>query len=94
VADNDLQWVKFLLAVPDVTIKGVKIYYQVKTGSAGSTYISQVRLTRMTNPDQALVIHDDPNNLTSTSVTSYTSTTNKKVEGTIIRKLRERLRWH
>lgn len=88
VADNDLQWVEFLLAVPDVTIKGVKIYYQVKTGSAGSTYISQVRLTRMTNPDKALVIHDDGNNLTSTSVTSYTSPTNMKVEGTITLALR------
>jgi hypothetical protein len=61
---------------------------KVKTGSPGSTYISQVRLTRMTNPDKALVILDDGNNLTSTSVTSYTSTTNTKVEGTITLALR------
>ena len=88
VADNDLQWVEFLLAVPDATIKGVKIHYQVKTGSPGSTYISQVRLTRMTTPDKALVIHDDPTNLTSTTITSYTSAANSKVEGTITLELR------
>lgn len=88
VTDNDLQWVEIGLTVPAATIKGVKIYYQVKTSSPGSTYISQVRLTQMTNPDQALVIHDDPNDLTSTSPTSYTSITNRRVEGTISLALR------
>lgn len=83
VSENDFQWVLLGLAVPSVTVKGIKTCYQVQTSSPGSTYISQVRLTRMTTPDTALVIHDDPANLTATSPTCSTSPANVKVEGTI-----------
>jgi len=83
VSENDFQWVLLGLAVPSVTVKGIKTCYQVQTSSPGSTYISQVRLTRMTTPDTALVVHDDPANLTATSPTCSTSPANVKVEGTI-----------
>ncbi len=83
VKEDDFQWVLLGLTVPSETVKGVKICYKVETASPGSTYISQVRLTKMTTPDVALVVHDDPTNLTATSPTCYTSPTNVKVEGTI-----------
>jgi hypothetical protein len=83
VSENDFQWVLLGLAVPPVTVKGIKTCYQVQTSSPGSTYISQVRLTHMTTPDSALVIHDDPANLAATSPTCSTSPSNVKVEGTI-----------
>lgn len=56
---------------PATKVKGVVVCYQVV--GAGSTYISQVRLTEMTTPDVALVKHDDPTNLTSTLPVCYTS---------------------
>lgn len=83
VKEEDFQWVLVGLTVPSVSVKGVEICYKVETASPGSTYISQVRLTKMTTPDVALVIHDDPTNLTATSPTCYTSATNLKVDGTI-----------
>ena len=88
VNENDFQWVLLGLTVPSVTVKGIKVCYQVQTLSPGSTYISQVRLTRMTTPDTALVIHDDPANLAATSPTCSTSPTNVKVEGTMTLELK------
>lgn len=88
VREDDSQWVVIGLSVPNTNIKGVTIYYQAKTSSRGSTYISQVRLTQMTTPDKALVIHDDANNLASLLPTSYFSPLNIKVEGIISLSLR------
>ena len=61
--------------------EGVQVCYAIKTES--ETYISRVRLTQMTTPDSALVVHDDGTNLTSTSPTCYTSPAKVEVEGTI-----------
>lgn len=83
VTEGDFQWVKLGLAVPSVVITGVKICYQVESDSKSKTYISQVRLTEITTPNTASVVHDDPTNLTATSPTCYVSSTNVKVEGTI-----------
>jgi hypothetical protein len=81
VKEEDFQWVLLGLTVPSVVIKGVHVCYAIQTES--ETYISQVRLTQMTTPDKALVVHDDGTNLTSTSPTCYTSEAEVKVEGTI-----------
>ena len=85
--EHSPQWVNLgLTSQMNKVIKGVEIYYEVETATPGSTYISQVRLTQMTTPDEALVIHDDPTDLTSTDPTSYLSATGKpkaKVGGTI-----------
>ena len=87
VTEDSYQWVILgLTSQLNKVIKGVEIYYEVNTASEGSTYISQVRLTEMTTPDVALVIHDDETDLTSTDPTSYISLTDKpkpKVKGTI-----------
>ncbi len=88
VKEDDFQWVLVGLTVPTETVKGVKVCYKVETTSPGSTYISQVRLTKMTTPDVALVVHDDPTNLTATSPTCYTSPANVNVEGTITLELK------
>jgi len=86
VEENDFQWVLLGLTLPSGAsgkIKYVKICYQVETSSSG-TYISQVRLTKMTTPDVAIVIHDDPTDLTETVPTCYESSVKKKkVSGTI-----------
>jgi hypothetical protein len=83
VRESDFQWVILGLAVPAVTIVGVQLCYKVETASPGSTYVSQIRLSQMTTPDSALVVHDDGTNLTATSPTCYTSKANVKVAGTI-----------
>jgi hypothetical protein len=88
VNEDAFQWILLgLTTQANKAIKGVQVCYEVITGSPGSTstYISQVRLTTMTTPDQAHVIHDDPTNLTETGPTCYTSNTTKpkpKVGGT------------
>jgi hypothetical protein len=86
------QWVLLGLTTQlNKVIKGVEIYYEVDTARLGSTYISQVRLTQMTTPDYADVIHDDPTELTSKTPTSYISLTQNpkpKVKGTITLELR------
>jgi hypothetical protein len=81
VEENDFQWVLLGLTVPSVVISGVKVCYAIEAES--KTYISQVRLTQMTTPDSALVLHDDGTNLTSTSPTCYTSWTKVEFNGTI-----------
>jgi hypothetical protein len=70
-APGDLKWVSMdLKPPPDLQIEEVDICYQV---SNSRSFISQVRLTEMTTPNQARVIHDDPGHLTSTTPTTYTS---------------------
>jgi hypothetical protein len=87
VTDNDSQWVLIgLTAQENKAIKAVQVCYQVDTSSPGSTFISQVRLTKMTGPGEALVIHDDSTDLIATNATCYTSNTVKpkpKVSGAI-----------
>jgi len=68
VLDTDYQWVLIPLTVPNGSkIRGLKVCYDVNTEHEGSTYISQVRLTKMTTPNVATVIYDNPTNLTSTT---------------------------
>jgi hypothetical protein len=88
VKETDFQWVLLGLTVPSGTkVKGVVVCYQVIGGR--STYISQVRLTQMTTPDMALVQHDDPTNLTSTTPVCYKSKANGfTVKGTITLELK------
>lgn len=93
VTDNDSQWVILgLTAQENKAIKAVQVCYQVDTSSPGSTFISQVRLSKMTGPGEALVIHDDSTDLSvSTSAVCYTSNTVKpkpKVGGAITLELK------
>lgn len=87
VTDNNFQWVILgLTAQENKAIKAVQVCYTVDTTSPGSAFISQVRLTKMTGPGEALVIHDDSTDLTATTATCYTSDTLKpkpKVGGAI-----------
>ena len=83
VGESDFQWVLIGLAVPSAKITAVSICYKVETAKPGSTYISQVRLTKTTLPDSALVVHDDPTNLTSTTSTCYVKPCSVQVDGTI-----------
>jgi hypothetical protein len=88
VKESDFQWVLLGLTVPSgIQVKGVVVCYQI-IGSE-STYISQVRLTQMTEPNTALVKHDDPTNLRSAAPVCYKSKVNGfKVEGTITLELK------
>lgn len=80
VKETDFQWIQIGLTVPDgLKIKGVVVCYQVV--GKGSSYISQTRLTQMTTPNVALVVHDDPTNLTSTAPVCYQS----KVAGVVVK---------
>jgi hypothetical protein len=83
VTENDFQWVLFGLVVPAGKITSVRICYKVETAKAGTTYISQVRLTKTTVPTSALVVHDDGTNLTSTRATCYVSKADLLVDGAI-----------
>ncbi len=65
VGENDFQWVVIPLPAPDMKVTGITLYYQVHAPAPGKTYISQTRLAKMTTPNQALVVCDDPTNLTS-----------------------------
>lgn len=73
VTESDFQWVLIPLDAAPETVTDVEVCYQVEAAAAGGTYISQVRLTRTDEPDSALVLHDDPTNLTSTVPTCYVS---------------------
>jgi len=92
VEDDDFQWILIGLTIPSGAsgkIRNVQIFYQVDTPVSGRTYISQVRLTKMTTPDVAVVIHDDGTKLTATTPTCYKSQTRiKKVQGTITLRLK------
>ena len=85
VAESDFQWVLLGLTVPGgLKIKAVVVCYQI-VGSPKATYISQTRLTKMTTPNVALVVHDDATNLTSTTPVCYKSVVKSAitVDGTI-----------
>lgn len=82
VAESQFQWLLVPMSMPEGRVTGVQVCYQVVTGKPGSTYISQVRLTRTTLPASALVIHDDPTNLTSTTPVCYLSKASVTVAGT------------
>jgi hypothetical protein len=71
ISPGDLKWVSMGLPLPpNVQIKEVIICHQL---SNSQSFISQVRLAEMTTPNQAVVRHDDPTDLKSTSPTSYSS---------------------
>lgn len=84
---GDLKWVFLALRLPPCTeIKAVRVCYQV---SNSRSFISQVRLTEMKTPDQALVRHDDPTDLTSVDPTCHVSEVpNLHPEGAITLALR------
>ena len=86
-ASGDLQWVALGLPLPsDATIEGVELCYLLGNSTS---YISQVRTTRMSTPDSRLTLYDDPTDLTSTSPTCYFSDTpSLPVEGTVSLELR------
>jgi hypothetical protein len=75
VVETDFQWVQLGLTVPaGLVIRAMVVCYQI-VGSPKGTYISQTRLTEMTTPNSALVVHDDPTNLLSPTPVCYTSVT-------------------
>jgi len=86
-APGDLLWVDVPLTLPSaVEIIGVIVCYE---NAAASRYISQVRLTSMSVPTSAGVIHDDGTDLTSPSAACYYSTVYpEEVDGTITLSLR------
>lgn len=68
---GDQQWIDLGLNIPsNQKIDSVLVYYQI---SDSLSYITRVRLTRMTTPDAAYIIHDDGTDLTSTVPTYYSS---------------------
>ena len=85
-SDGDFQWVNVPISLPAGKINAVTVCYQVQ---GGSSFISQVRLAKMTLPNSASVVHDDPTDLKSTSPTCYTSKVGGAVvDGTITLSLR------
>ncbi len=78
---GDLQWVTIPLTLPsNMTIEAVRFCYEL---SDPASYISQVRLTRMTTPDHATVMHDDPTDITDPGPTCATSVVSSlPIEGT------------
>jgi hypothetical protein len=68
---GDLKWISMGLPLPpNGKIEEIIICYEV---SNPQSFISQVRLVEMTTPNQALVRHDDPTDLKSTTPTCYSS---------------------
>jgi hypothetical protein len=72
-----------------MTVRGVRVCYQVFGGRKFPNYISQVRLSQMTTPNVALVKHDDPTNLASRVPVCYVSRARGfSVRGTITLELK------
>jgi hypothetical protein len=70
-SSGDLKWVSIDLPLhQNITIDQVTVCYEL---SNAQSFISQVRLVEMTTPNQAVVRHDDPTDLKSTSPTCYSS---------------------
>lgn len=69
VGENDFQWIIIPLDAAAETARGVRVCYRIDTAKPGSTYISQVRLTRLAEPTSSFVKLDDPTDLTSTTAT-------------------------
>jgi len=71
---GDLQWLSLPLAVPgNLSIKSITVCYEL---SHASSYISQVRLVQESVPPSALIVHDDPTDLTSTDPVCVESAVN------------------
>lgn len=74
---GDLKWVSMGLHLPpNVSVEEVTICYQISNLNSKippKSFISQVRLVEMSTPNQAIVHHDDPTDLKSTSPTCYSS---------------------
>jgi hypothetical protein len=72
---GDYQWVQLGLNLPStVEIQSVQLCYELMESSS---YISQIRIGKMTTPGTALVVYDDPTDLTDigpTCITSYDTT--------------------
>jgi hypothetical protein len=85
-----LQWILIPLnGISAGNISGVTVCYQVMGKSGGAlSYISQVRLTEMSLPNNAMVKLDDPTDLKSTTPTCYTAKANYPVQGTTTLALR------
>jgi len=69
---GDSSWI-YLTGLPlssELLLSSVKVCYQV---SSSASYISQIRVTRMTQVLSTLVIHDDASDLTSTTPTCFVS---------------------
>lgn len=68
---GDFKWISMSLRLPEnVTIEELVINYRV---SSAQSFISQVRLSEIATPDQALVRYDDPTDLQGTTSTRYRS---------------------
>lgn len=84
VGGGDWQWVVFPLPVRGSRIKGLRICYKINTAAPGTTYISTVRLTQVTDPTGGLVLLEEHTGLTSTTDTCYdVPMKTKKVKGAI-----------
>lgn len=74
---GDLKWVAMGLRLPEnVKIDEIILCYQVANAQS---FISQIRLTEMCEPNQALVIHDDPTDLISVVPATHTSNVGGKI---------------
>ena len=68
---GDFKWISMSLRLPEnATLEEVIVCYQV---SHARSFISQLRLSEMGMPDHALVRHDDPTDLKSTTPARYSS---------------------
>ena len=88
ISDNDQQWVNIPLSVPGGTIKSVTVCYSIKTSEPGKTFISQVRLTKMTIPDSAAILHDDDTDLVFAASDCYTINPDTVADGALTLALR------
>ena len=86
-AVDDLQWVNAPLSLPsNLKIEKVTVCY---TNSSDASFISQVRLGKETLPSSAVVVFDEPTDLTSTSPVCTTEDTGGvTVDGAITLSLR------
>lgn len=86
---GDLKWVSMSLGLKQgITIQSVIICYQVSNSRSS---ILDIRLSQVSTPDRALVLHDDGTNLKSTSPVCYTSVVNAIVlnsSGAVLLELR------
>jgi hypothetical protein len=73
VAEEDDQWVLIPLTVKKVKIHEVRVCYKVEALTAEPTFISEIQLTRMNQPDDADDVHRDETDLESTEETCYKS---------------------
>lgn len=86
-AAGDLQWIHLGLVIPsNVNIDTVWVCYELNNSAS---FISQVRLTKTTTPDVAIVQHDDGTDVTNVGPACYASDVGGlAVEGAITLSLR------